>query len=75
MVKLSNLKPGLYKAIVMGQTRTSVVIVGRTDFFFTHGFSKLKPKSKGDTALQPIAGEFIIISKNSAKVGSCVYTL
>ncbi|KAJ8720962.1 hypothetical protein PYW08_006427 [Mythimna loreyi] len=62
VAKLSNAKPGTYTATVMGQSRTSVVIVGRTDFFFSHGFSELKPKSLGDTSLQPIAKSNVHLS-------------
>ncbi|KAJ8728641.1 hypothetical protein PYW07_006337 [Mythimna separata] len=62
VVKLSNVKPGTYVATVMGQSRTSVVIVGRTDFFFSHGFSELNPKSLADTSLQPIAESKVHLS-------------
>ncbi|KAJ8728642.1 hypothetical protein PYW07_006338 [Mythimna separata] len=62
VAKLNNVKPGKYVAKVMGHTRTSVVIVGRTDFLFSHGFSELKPKSLGDTSLQPIANSNVHLS-------------
>ncbi|KAJ8720963.1 hypothetical protein PYW08_006428 [Mythimna loreyi] len=62
VVKLSNVTPGKYEATVKSDSKTSVVIVGRTDFFFSHGFSVLKPNSLGDTSLQPLAESKVHLS-------------
>ncbi|XP_075982453.1 hemicentin-1-like [Anticarsia gemmatalis] len=55
VIKLINPRPGTYTARVRGTTQTSLFIVGRTDFFFRHGFSELEPKMLKDTTKQPIA--------------------
>ncbi|KAJ8720964.1 hypothetical protein PYW08_006429 [Mythimna loreyi] len=62
VVKLSNVTPGKYEATVKSDSKMSVVIVGRTDFFFSHGFSELKPNSLGDTSLQPLAESKVHLS-------------
>ncbi|CAH1634796.1 unnamed protein product [Spodoptera littoralis] len=62
VVKLVNVTPGRYTATVKGTSETSVVIVGRSDFLFKHGFSELKPKSLKDTSLQPIANTNVHLS-------------
>lgn len=51
-----DVKPGKHFFKVKSESETSVVITGRSDFFFKHGFSELMPKSLNDTFLQPIAG-------------------
>ncbi|CAH0663930.1 unnamed protein product [Spodoptera exigua] len=62
VVKLVDIKPGRYTATVKGESQTSVVIVGRSDFLFKHGFSELKPKTLNDTSLQPIANTNVHLS-------------
>ncbi|KAJ8720965.1 hypothetical protein PYW08_006430 [Mythimna loreyi] len=57
VLKLTNVKPGPYVATVRGSSRTTIAIVGRTDFFFNHGFSEAKPKSLSDTSPQPLSDD------------------
>ncbi|XP_022823929.1 uncharacterized protein LOC111354615 [Spodoptera litura] len=52
--KLFDTKPGRYSVILKNPSETSVLIMGRSDFFFNHGFSKLKPKSFNETYPQPL---------------------
>uniref|UniRef100_A0A2A4J8M3 Ig-like domain-containing protein n=1 Tax=Heliothis virescens TaxID=7102 RepID=A0A2A4J8M3_HELVI len=76
VVKLSNIKPGEYVATVGSQSVTSIIIVGRTDFFFIPGFSESKPKSAKDATPQPIADTKVHLSAsvtdehNSVKIVS-----
>ncbi|CAH0591582.1 unnamed protein product [Chrysodeixis includens] len=53
---------GDFVATVRGARSTSVIIVGRTDFLFDYGFSKLVPKSLADTTSQPIANSDVYLS-------------
>ncbi|CAB3232091.1 unnamed protein product [Arctia plantaginis] len=62
VIKLSDPTPGKYVATVKGSSETSVNIVGRTDFFFQHGFSELEPKSLKDTTPQPIVNTQTLLS-------------
>ncbi|CAH1634793.1 unnamed protein product [Spodoptera littoralis] len=62
VLKLLNVKPGKYIATVKGASETSVVVVGRSDFLFKHGFSEQKPKSLKDTTLQPITNKGVYLS-------------
>ncbi|XP_063895517.1 hemicentin-1-like [Helicoverpa armigera] len=62
VVKLNNIRPGEYVATVGSKSRTSIIIVGRTDFFFTPGFSESMPKSAKDVTPQPIADTKVHLS-------------
>ncbi|KAH9643691.1 hypothetical protein HF086_001801 [Spodoptera exigua] len=75
VVKLVDIKPGRYTATVKGESQTSVVIVGRSDFLFKHGFSELKPKTLNDTSLQPIANTNVHLSVLVSDEGQTVEIL
>ncbi|KAJ8728639.1 hypothetical protein PYW07_006335 [Mythimna separata] len=80
VLKLPNIKPGTYTATVKGSSRTTISVVGRTDFFFNHGFSESKPKSPSDTSPQPMSDDtkvYLSISisddKHSVKIVSAQF--
>ncbi|KAH9633871.1 hypothetical protein HF086_013760 [Spodoptera exigua] len=53
--KIVKKTPGKYTLSVFSEKKTSLMLVGRSEFIFKHGFSELKPQSINDTFLQPIA--------------------
>ncbi|XP_050551912.1 hemicentin-1-like [Spodoptera frugiperda] len=69
---LMDVKPGKHFFKVKSESETSVVITGRSDFFFKHGFSELMPKSLNDTFLQPIADANVHLSVLVSDVGKSV---
>ncbi|XP_061717392.1 hemicentin-1-like [Cydia pomonella] len=53
VTKLENLAPGTYKARVKGNSEVSIMVFGRTDFNFQHGFSTAVQTNIGATDTQP----------------------
>ncbi|XP_049878314.1 hemicentin-1-like [Pectinophora gossypiella] len=66
VVKLNNPDPGQYKAIVKGTATTTVMIFGRTDFTFQHGFHENVPTKFNNDRKQPTEGTkyHLLISVN-----------
>lgn len=61
MMKLNYPEPGNYTAKVFGSSSTSVMVFGRTDFTFEHGFSTVPASSLSSSDKQPIDGKPAII--------------
>ncbi|XP_063384788.1 hemicentin-1-like [Cydia fagiglandana] len=53
VTKLTNLVPGTYKAKVRGNSQVSIMVFGRTDFNFQHGFSTTVQTNMMATDTQP----------------------
>ncbi|CAH0663926.1 unnamed protein product [Spodoptera exigua] len=60
--KIVKKTPGKYTLSVFSEKKTSLMLVGRSEFIFKHGFSELKPQSINDTFLQPIANAKVHLS-------------
>ncbi|XP_026323130.1 hemicentin-1-like [Hyposmocoma kahamanoa] len=54
VVKVTEVKPGVYNAEVNSQTRTSVVVTGRTTLHFVYGFAPIVPSTISSTATKPL---------------------
>ncbi|CAH1634791.1 unnamed protein product [Spodoptera littoralis] len=55
--KLFYTELGRYRFTLKHPSQTSILIMGWSDFFFNHGFSKLKPNSFNETYTQPLNDE------------------